>query len=121
MQCVDYLLGGGITNQIKIYNMSLICFLVIVKVILCVYYKLSGRGTVKNNIKSQASFVWYGLFIQSYVVNCQWEGVTYVTILCLTSRTNVTSVHIPEEDACYRARNFCVFSRLQKGTLGFLI
>ena len=29
--------------------------------------------------------------------------------------TTVTSARIPE-DACYRARNLCVFSRVQKGT-----
>ena len=28
----------------------------------------------------------------------------------------MTSARIPEEDACYRARNLCVFSRVQKGT-----
>ena len=37
-------------------------------------------------------------------------------ILCLTSRTTSTSARIPEEDACHRARNLCVFSRVQKGT-----
>ena len=30
------------------------------------------------------------------------------SIRCLYSRTTVTSVHIPEEDAYYRARNMCV-------------
>ena len=30
----------------------------------------------------------------------------------------MTSARITEEDACYRARNLCVFSRIQKGTLG---
>ena len=40
------------------------------------------------------------------------------TILCLTSRTTVTSARIPEVDACHRARNLCVFSRVQKGTPG---
>ena len=39
-----------------------------------------------------------------------------LTILCLTSRTTVTSARIPEEDACHRARNLCVFSHVQKGT-----
>ena len=38
------------------------------------------------------------------------------SILCLTLRTAVTSVRIPEEDACHRARNLCVFSHVQKGT-----
>ena len=28
------------------------------------------------------------------------------------------SARIPEEDACHRARNLCVFSRVQKGTPG---
>ena len=28
----------------------------------------------------------------------------------------MTSVRVPEEDACHRARNLCVFSRVQKGT-----
>ena len=28
----------------------------------------------------------------------------------------MTSAHISEEDACYRARNLCVFSHVQKGT-----
>ena len=41
-----------------------------------------------------------------------------VAILCLTSRTTVTSAHIPVEDACYRACNLCVFSHVQKGTPG---
>ena len=40
------------------------------------------------------------------------------TILCLTSRTTVTSACIQEEYACYRASNLCVFSRVQKGTKG---
>ena len=31
-----------------------------------------------------------------------------MTILCLTSRTTVTSARIPEEDACIRTRNLCV-------------
>ena len=39
-------------------------------------------------------------------------------ILCLTSRTTVTSARIPEEDNCHRARNLCVFSHVLKGTLG---
>ena len=30
----------------------------------------------------------------------------------------MTSARIPEEDACLRARNLCVFSRVQKGTPG---
>ena len=30
----------------------------------------------------------------------------------------MTSARIPEEDACHRARNLCVFSRVQKGTPG---
>ena len=37
-------------------------------------------------------------------------------ILCLASRTTVTSARIPEEDAYHRARNLCVFSRVHKGT-----
>ena len=41
-----------------------------------------------------------------------------LSILCLTSRTTVTSARIPEEDACYLASNLCVFSRVQKGTPG---
>ena len=40
-------------------------------------------------------------------------------ILCLTSRTTVASGRIPGEDACYRARNLCVISRVQKGTPRF--
>ena len=40
------------------------------------------------------------------------------TILCLTSRTTVTSARILEEDACHRARNLCVFSHVQKATPG---
>ena len=39
-----------------------------------------------------------------------------ISILCLTSRTTVTSARIPEEDACHCVRNLCVFSRFQKGT-----
>ena len=42
------------------------------------------------------------------------------SILCLTSRTTVTSARIPEEDACHRARNVCAFSRIQKGTPGLM-
>ena len=30
----------------------------------------------------------------------------------------MTSARIPEEDACHRARNLWVFSRVQKGTPG---
>ena len=41
-----------------------------------------------------------------------------VTILCVTSRTTVTSSRILEEDACHRAHNLCVFSHVQKGTPG---
>ena len=41
-----------------------------------------------------------------------------MSILCLTSRTTVTSERIQEEDAYHRARNLCVFSRDQKGTQG---
>ena len=37
------------------------------------------------------------------------------SILCLTSRTSVTSARIPEEDDCYRARNLCVFSKSNAG------
>ena len=40
------------------------------------------------------------------------------TIFCLTLRTTVTSARIPDEDKHYRARNLCVFSRVQKGTPG---
>ena len=39
-------------------------------------------------------------------------------VLCITPRTTVTSSRIPDEDACHRARNFCVFSRVKKGTPG---
>ena len=42
----------------------------------------------------------------------------FVTILCLTSRTTLTSARITEEDACHRVRNLCVFSHVQKGTPG---
>ena len=38
------------------------------------------------------------------------------TLLCLTSRTTVTSARIPKEDACHRSRNLYVFSRVQRGT-----
>ena len=44
--------------------------------------------------------------------------ILFVSILCLTWRTTVTSVCIPEEDACHRASNFCAFLRVQKGILG---
>ena len=40
------------------------------------------------------------------------------SILWLTVRKTVTSARIPEEDACHRARNLCVFSLVQKGTPG---
>ena len=40
------------------------------------------------------------------------------SILCLTPRTTVTPARIPDRDACHRARNLCVFSRVQKGTPG---
>ena len=43
-------------------------------------------------------------------------GKIFLTILCLTLRTTVTSARIPDKDACDRARNLCVFSRVQKGT-----
>ena len=43
----------------------------------------------------------------------------WAPILCLTSRTTVTSARIQDEDACYGARNLRVFSRVQKGTPGF--
>ena len=39
-------------------------------------------------------------------------------ILCLAWRTTVTSACITQEDACYRARHFCVSSRVKKGTPG---
>ena len=42
---------------------------------------------------------------------------SYRSILCLTSRTTVTSPRITE-DACHRARYLCVFSSVQKGTPG---
>ena len=40
------------------------------------------------------------------------------SIYTLSHLSTVTSQRIPEKDACHRARNFCVFSRVQKGTLG---
>ena len=42
------------------------------------------------------------------------------TLLCLTSRTTVTSACIPDEDACHRALNLCVISHIQKGTPGLM-
>ena len=42
----------------------------------------------------------------------------YPSILCLTSRTTVTSALIPEEDPCHRALTCGFFSRIQKGTPG---
>ena len=42
----------------------------------------------------------------------------HVYIVCLNSRTTVTSVRILEEDVFHRARNLCVFSHVQKGTPG---
>ena len=44
------------------------------------------------------------------------KGSIERSILFLTSRTTVTSSRILEEDACHRARNLCVFSRIQNGT-----
>ena len=44
------------------------------------------------------------------------HSYAHVYILCLTSRTTVTSVRIPDEDACHHGRNLCVISRVQKGT-----
>ena len=41
-----------------------------------------------------------------------------LSILCLKSRTTMTSVRILEEDTCHRARNLCIFSRVQKGIPG---
>ena len=41
-----------------------------------------------------------------------------IPILCLASRTTVTSARIPKEDACHRARNLCVVSDVQKRTPG---
>ena len=41
-----------------------------------------------------------------------------IHIPCFTSRTTVTSARILEEDACYRVRNLCVISHIQKGTPG---
>ena len=35
----------------------------------------------------------------------KFQQVLAPTILCLTSRTTVTSARIPEEDACHRTRN----------------
>ena len=40
----------------------------------------------------------------------------YLYFVSITSRTTVTSARVPEADACHRACNFCVFSRVQKGT-----
>ena len=47
------------------------------------------------------------------------ETEYYTTILCLTSRTTMMSARIPDEYSCHGARNLCVFSHIQKGTLGF--
>ena len=38
------------------------------------------------------------------------------TILCLTSRTTVTSAHILEGEACHRARNLCFLMRSKRNT-----
>ena len=47
--------------------------------------------------------------------------IKFITMLCLTSRTTLTSARNPEENACHRLRNLCVFSRVQKRTLGFSV
>ena len=44
------------------------------------------------------------------------QNLATLCILCLTSRTTVTSARIPEENACHRACNLVFFSRVQKGT-----
>ena len=58
---------------------------------------------------------------QSVAINCisgKKVMTLFWSILCLTSRTTVTSARIPDENACHRARNLCVISRVQKGTPG---
>ena len=51
--------------------------------------------------------------LKSYLIN---QSI----ILCLTSRTAVTSGRILEEDACHRKCNLCVFSCVQRVTPGFI-
>ena len=57
-------------------------------------------------------FCWHSLYIWNVLSS------THTSILCLTSRSTMTSARIPQEEACHRTRNVCVFSRIQKGTLG---
>ena len=56
----------------------------------------------------------YTIFVTHHIKTNQLSH----TILCLTSRTTMTSARIPDEGACHCARNLCVFSRGQKGTPG---
>ena len=58
------------------------------------------------------------VFMPSRDVVVMNPAYIYLAILCLTSRMTVMSARIPNEDACYRARNLCVISRIQKGTPG---
>ena len=58
------------------------------------------------------------LFINRKCKGGESESFTQIFILCLTPRTTVTSARIPDKDACHRARNLNVFSRVQKGTPG---
>ena len=67
-----------------------------------------------NAIKKSSKFDEW--FIQ-FVIWRDPGGI--LNILCLTSRTTVTSARMLEDDtSCHRARNLCVFSRVQKGTQG---
>ena len=82
-------------------------------------YKCHWKRILNGAIFSYTVFLWHhkSLFMTSTPVNSLKHCVPH-SILCLTSRTTVTSACIPEEDACHRARNLCVISRVKKGTPG---
>ena len=67
-------------------------------------------------LQFKAEHWFYKVFTKLHPIDLQ--KCCHCTILYLTSRTTVTSARIPEEDACHRARNLCLFSSVQKGTPG---
>ena len=75
------------------------------------------RSTTYSPVNFRCSVSTDALTTISLLITTHSSTFCWRIILCLILRTTVTSARNPEEDACHRARNLCVFSHVQKGAL----
>ena len=94
----------------------------------CIWSTISPCPPSIQNVKSlrirkysslkMSAFYGIGLKTWILMIDEPFRSGRICSILCLTPRKTVTSARIRDKDACHRARNLCVVSRVQKRTPG---